>query len=75
MQHHPTMPINWESRAVYATDIVSVVRNGTNVFFHDPCATPTPLIDALCRAGTSPTCDSTICTLPQARTFPTRIAA
>src|SRR5688572_3157661 len=45
---HPTMPIDWKSRAVSATDVVSVVRNGTTVFLHGACATPTPLIEALC---------------------------
>jgi acyl-CoA hydrolase len=42
------MPIDWKSRAVSATDVVSVARNGTNVFLHGACAPPTPLIEALC---------------------------
>jgi acyl-CoA hydrolase len=33
---------------VSAADVVSVVRSGTNVFVHGACATPAPLIDALC---------------------------
>ena len=45
---HPTMPIDWKSSAVSATDVVSLVRSGTNVFLHGACATPTPLIEALC---------------------------
>ncbi len=43
-----TMPINWKTRAVSATDVVSVLRSGTNVFVHGACATPAPLIEALC---------------------------
>ncbi len=39
---------DWKSRATSATDLVSVVRSGTNVFLHGASATPTPLIDALC---------------------------
>ena len=42
------MSHNWKSRAVSAADAVSVVRSGTNVFLHGACATPAPLIDALC---------------------------
>src|SRR3954462_11477679 len=43
-----TMSIDWKSRAVNATDVVSFVRSGTNVFLHGACATPAPLVDALC---------------------------
>jgi 4-hydroxybutyrate CoA-transferase len=42
------MPFNWKSQAVSATDVVSVVRSGMNLFLHGACATPAPLIDALC---------------------------
>src|SRR5688500_9992700 len=42
------MPIDWKFRGVSATDVVSLVRSGTNVFLHGACATPTPLIEALC---------------------------
>lgn len=42
------MPLDWKSRSVSAADVVSVVRNGTNVFLHGACATPAPLIEALC---------------------------
>jgi acyl-CoA hydrolase len=42
------MPHNWKSRAVSAADVVSVVRNGTNLFLHGACATPAALIEALC---------------------------
>ena len=38
----------WQSRAVSAADVVSVVRSRTNVFIHGACATPTPLLEALC---------------------------
>lgn len=40
--------INWKARAVLAADAVAHLRNGTNVFIHGACATPTPLIEALC---------------------------
>lgn len=42
------MIIDWKSRAVSPADVVSVVRSGTNIFIHGACATPAPLIDALC---------------------------
>ncbi len=38
----------WKSRAVSAADVVSVIRSGTDLFLHGACATPAPLIDALC---------------------------
>ncbi len=41
------MRIDWKSRAVSATDVVSVVRSGTSIFIHGACATPTPLVEAL----------------------------
>ena len=43
-----TFPSDWKSRAVPAADAIALVRSGTNVFIHGACATPTPLIDALC---------------------------
>src|SRR3954463_5019902 len=42
------MPTAWKSRAVSAADVVTAVRSATNVFLHGACATPTPLIEALC---------------------------
>jgi acyl-CoA hydrolase len=39
---------DWKSRAVAASDVVSVVRSRTNLFIHGACATPTPLLEALC---------------------------
>ena len=42
-----TLP-DWKSRAVSAADAMSVVRSGTNIFIHGACATPAPLIEALC---------------------------
>ncbi|MEO6001936.1 MAG: acetyl-CoA hydrolase/transferase C-terminal domain-containing protein [Opitutus sp.] len=42
------MPLDWKSRAVSATDAVSVICSGTNVFLHGACATPAPLVEALC---------------------------
>ncbi|NBW88141.1 MAG: hypothetical protein EBR23_15260, partial [Planctomycetia bacterium] len=44
----PTMPSLWKSQAASAADAVSVVRSGTNVFLHGACATPAPLVEALC---------------------------
>jgi 4-hydroxybutyrate CoA-transferase len=42
------MKTDWKSRAVAAADVVSVVRSRTNLFIHGACATPTPLLEALC---------------------------
>ena len=42
------MPIDWKSRATSAADAVSAVRSGTNIFVHGACATPAPLLEALC---------------------------
>ncbi len=42
------MPTDWKSRAVSAAEAVSAVRSGTNVFIHGACATPAPLLEALC---------------------------
>ncbi|MBI4622218.1 MAG: acetyl-CoA hydrolase/transferase family protein [Verrucomicrobia bacterium] len=42
------MPIDWKSRAVSAADAASLVHSGTNVFIHGGCATPAPLVEALC---------------------------
>jgi 4-hydroxybutyrate CoA-transferase len=42
------MTSDWKSRAVSAADVISAVRSDTNVFIHGACATPTPLIEALC---------------------------
>jgi 4-hydroxybutyrate CoA-transferase len=42
------MTIDWKSRAVSANDVVSVVRSGTSIFLHGACATPAPLVHALC---------------------------
>lgn len=42
------MPNSWKSRAVSPADVMSAVRSGTNVFLHGACATPAPLIEALC---------------------------
>jgi acyl-CoA hydrolase len=44
--NHPLA--HWKNRAVSATDAAAFVRSGTNVFIHGACATPTPLIEALC---------------------------
>lgn len=42
------MSSDWKTRAVSAADVVSVVRSDTNVFVHGACATPAPLLEALC---------------------------
>jgi 4-hydroxybutyrate CoA-transferase len=42
------MNTDWKSRAVSAADALALVRSGTNIFIHGACATPTPLINALC---------------------------
>ena len=42
------MNSDWKSRAVSAADAIKAVRSGTNVFIHGACATPAPLITALC---------------------------
>ena len=42
------MPTSWKSRAVSAADAIAVVGSGQNVFVHGACATPAPLLDALC---------------------------
>ncbi len=40
---------DWQSRGMSAADAAALVRSGTNVFIHGACATPTPLLEALCR--------------------------
>ena len=42
------MSSHWKSHAASAADVISAVRSGTNVFIHGACATPAPLIAALC---------------------------
>src|SRR5215213_4634658 len=42
------MNFDWKAQGVSAADVVSTIRSGTNVFIHGACATPAPLIDALC---------------------------
>jgi 4-hydroxybutyrate CoA-transferase len=42
------MSLTWKSRAVSAADAVSVVKSGHRLFIHGACATPAPLLDALC---------------------------
>jgi len=39
---------DWKSRAVSAAEALALVRSDTNLFIHGACATPAPLIDALC---------------------------
>ena len=42
------MAIDWKTRATSPADAVSAVRSGTNIFVHGACATPAPLLEALC---------------------------
>jgi acyl-CoA hydrolase len=42
------MPFSWKSRAVSAADAAAIVGNGQSIFIHGACATPAPLIEALC---------------------------
>jgi acyl-CoA hydrolase len=42
------MSPDWKSSAVTATAAAAHIRSGTNVYLHGACATPTPLIEALC---------------------------
>jgi acyl-CoA hydrolase len=42
------MPESWKSRAVSAAEVVSAIRSNTNIFVHGACATPAPLLEALC---------------------------
>ena len=39
---------NWKNRCLSATEAAAFVNSGTNGFIHGACATPTPLIEALC---------------------------
>jgi 4-hydroxybutyrate CoA-transferase len=40
--------MDWITRAIPASDALTLIQSGMNVFIHGACATPTPLIDALC---------------------------
>jgi len=42
------MSVFWSARSVPAADVVAAVRSGTAVFVHGACATPAPLVEALC---------------------------
>ncbi|MBC7368180.1 MAG: acetyl-CoA hydrolase/transferase family protein [Undibacterium sp.] len=42
------MNTDWKFRAVSAAQALTAVRSGTNVFIHGACATPAPLVAALC---------------------------
>lgn len=42
------MSTDWKSRASSATDTVACVRSGQRIFLHGACATPAPLVTALC---------------------------
>ena len=42
------MSDNWRTRAVSPADVVSAVGSGSTLFLHGACATPSPLVEALC---------------------------
>lgn len=42
------MSDNWRTRAVSSSDVVSAAKNGSTLFLHGACATPQPLVEALC---------------------------
>ena len=42
------MSEHWRSRAVSPADVVSLVGSGATLFLHGACATPLPLVEALC---------------------------
>ena len=44
-----TLDPSWERRAVSADDVLAHLASGMRVFVHGAAATPTPLLDALCR--------------------------
>ena len=45
----PTMSSpDWRTQGVSASDVMSVIRSDTNIFIHGACATPAPLLEALC---------------------------
>jgi acyl-CoA hydrolase len=43
------MSLDWQTRAVSPGTAVSDIRSGTNIFIHGACATPSPLIEAMCQ--------------------------
>lgn len=42
-------PTNWKSRECSADELVKHIKSGDRVFIHGASATPTPIIEALCR--------------------------
>ena len=44
-----TLDPNWRNRAVSAEEATALIRSGMRVFMHGAAATPTPLIEAVCR--------------------------
>jgi acyl-CoA hydrolase len=42
------MSFDWQSRAVAPEAAVKGIRSGTNIFVHGACATPAPLLQAMC---------------------------
>ncbi|MCC6333967.1 MAG: acetyl-CoA hydrolase/transferase family protein [Myxococcales bacterium] len=46
-----TIDSSWKQQAVSADDAVKHVKSGDRVFVHGASATPTPLLDAMCRRG------------------------
>jgi 4-hydroxybutyrate CoA-transferase len=42
------MSLSWKTHSVPAADAIAVVQPGQSLFVHGACATPAPLLDALC---------------------------
>ncbi len=49
MDTHLVMKDTWTSRATNADEVVSHIKSGDRVFVHGASATPTTLLDAMCR--------------------------
>jgi acyl-CoA hydrolase len=43
------MTLEWQSKAVSPSEAVTALRSGTNLFIHGACATPAPLLEAMCK--------------------------
>lgn len=46
---HSPMKDTWTSRSASADEVVSHIKSGDRVFVHGASATPTPLLEAMCR--------------------------
>ncbi len=43
------MMLDWQPKAVTPAEAIASIRSGTNIFVHGACATPTPLLQAMCQ--------------------------